>query len=77
MRRLRAEGVKKIYLDGGKTIQAFLRAQLVTDLTITSIQLLLGSGLPLFADLPAKRRLRLVRSQSYINGFVQNRWELE
>ena len=76
VQRLRAEGVKKIYLDGGKTIQGFLRAQLVTEMTITSIPLLLGSGLPLFADLPAKMGLRLVHSQSYSNGFVQNRWEL-
>jgi len=77
VRRLRGEGVKKIYLDGGKTIQSFLRARLVTDMTMTSIPLLLSGGLPLFADLQAKIGLRLLRSQGYPNGFVQNCWQLE
>ena len=46
-------GHRHLYIDGGRTIQAFLRAGLITELTITLIPLLLGSGIKLFGDLPA------------------------
>src|SRR5687768_11040240 len=40
-----------IYLDGGNTIQRFLREDLVDDMTITTIPVLIGEGLPLFGPL--------------------------
>ncbi|MBN4054240.1 dihydrofolate reductase [Nitrospira defluvii] len=49
--RLSQEGVKRIYIDGGITIQGFLSAGLVNDITITLIPVVLGSGKPLFGAL--------------------------
>ena len=45
---LHARGLKNIYVDGGVTIQGFLREDLIDEMIITRIPIVLGSGLPLF-----------------------------
>lgn len=77
LERLRQEGVKKIYLDGGKTIQGFLQAKLVTDMTVTTVPVLLGGGLPLFGRLGSKMDLKLTQTRQFSNGFVQNTWQCQ
>lgn len=47
---LSARGIKNIYVDGGKTIQSFLKEDFIDEMIITRIPILLGSGIPLFAD---------------------------
>ena len=44
-------GAKQLYIDGGKTIQSFLRDDLIDEMTITIIPMLLGSGVRLFEDI--------------------------
>jgi dihydrofolate reductase len=73
---LKAQGLKKIYLDGGQLIQAFLREKLVSDLTITRIPVLIGEGLPLFGAMNHDIDLRHTGTQSWPNGFVQSRYEV-
>jgi dihydrofolate reductase len=70
-KRLSEQRVKRIYLDGGITIQRFMAAGLLDDLTITSIPIILGKGKPLFAALNRDIPLTLVSSRSYPFGFVQ------
>src|ERR1700731_3963880 len=48
-----ASGAHHLYVDGGITIQRFLRAGLVQRLTITRVPVLIGAGIPLFGALPA------------------------
>ena len=48
MNRLAERGINHIYVDGGVTIQGFLRAGLIQQMTITRIPVLLGTGIPLF-----------------------------
>jgi dihydrofolate reductase len=67
---------KHVYIDGGKTIQSFLEANLIDEMTITTIPLLLGEGIPLFGNLSHDIRLKLLESRSYLNGFVQNRYQI-
>jgi dihydrofolate reductase len=74
--QLAATGVKHIYVDGGITIQRFLRAGLVDRLTITRVPVLIGQGIPLFAALLRDVQLRHVRTQSYPSGLVQSEYEV-
>ena len=73
---MEGRGAKGIYLDGGVTIQRFLQESLVDEMIITTIPILLGEGLPLFGKLEKDVRLDLVKSQSFKNGFVQNRYKV-
>ncbi len=68
--RLAFEGVRRVYLDGGNTIQRFLAAGLVDDITITVIPVLLGEGVSLFGPLKADVTLRCVSAMRYEFGFV-------
>ena len=61
-----------VYVDGGQTIQAFLRAGRIDELIVTRIPVLLGQGRPLFGTLEADVPLRHVGTQSFPSGFVQS-----
>ena len=71
LRRLEAEGFRHAYIDGGITIQRFLTAGLIDELTITLIPVLLGEGRPLFGALEKDVKLKLLRTKAYEFGFVQ------
>src|SRR4028118_842279 len=61
--RLAAQGAAHLYVDGGKTIQGFLSAGLIDELTITRIPVLLGTGVPLFGPLDHDVALRVTPRQ--------------
>ena len=69
---LTAHGVRKVYVDGGKTIQSFLQANLLDEITITTIPVLIGQGIPLFGPLSADVQLELAESRAFEDGLVQN-----
>lgn len=68
---LGAEGVRRIYLDGGQTIRSFLDEGLVRRMIVTLIPVLLGQGRPLWGHGASDVDLTLVTSRSWDNGFVQ------
>jgi dihydrofolate reductase len=74
--KLGASGAKHLYVDGGITVQRFLRAGLVTRLTITRVPVLIGEGIPLFGALPHDVRLRHVATQQYASGMVKSEYEV-
>jgi dihydrofolate reductase len=74
--KLESDGARHIYLDGGNTIQRFLRQDLVDEMTITTIPILIGEGLPLFGPLDKDIKLKLVASKYFPNGFVQSKYQL-
>lgn len=76
VRRLAARGAKHLYIDGGKTIQGFLAAGLIQQLIITTVPILIGSGIPLFGPLPHDIRLRHVETRAFANGMVQSRYDV-
>ncbi|HAZ12999.1 MAG: diacylglycerol kinase [Bdellovibrionales bacterium GWA2_49_15] len=45
---LHERGFKNLYIDGGKTIQGFLKENLIDELIVTKIPIILGDGIPLF-----------------------------
>ena len=68
-------GAKRVYADGGKTVQGFLAAGLLSDLTVTRVPVLLGRGIPLFGPVPAPVQARLVESHATNDGAVQSVYE--
>lgn len=74
--RLERQGLHNLYIDGGITIQRFLAAGLLDELTITVVPVLLGSGRPLFAGLPGDLSLALEENRTFPFGFVQNRYRV-
>lgn len=76
MRELARDGVRRVYVDGGQVVQAFLRAGLIADMVVTTVPVLIGAGRPLFGALPADRDLALVASRSFPSGLVQSTYRL-
>ena len=60
---LHALGYKNLYIDGGKTIQRFLKEDLIDELTVTTVPILLGNGIPLFGNMPNHLHFDLVKSE--------------
>lgn len=69
-------GIEHVYVDGGKTIQSFLDAGLIGRMTITTIPVLIGDGIPVFGATDGDIRLRLVDSIAYTNGLVQSTYDV-
>ena len=76
LRHLETTGAQHIYVDGGLTIQGFLQAGLIDEITITSIPIVLGGGIPLFGPLEKDIHLQLITSHAYPNGFVQSKYKI-
>jgi dihydrofolate reductase len=74
--QLAAKGVQHAYVDGGVTIQRFLRAGLIQRMIITRVPVLIGEGIPLFGSLPRDIRLRHVATRSYPTGLVQSEYDI-
>ena len=69
---------RRLHVDGGRTIQGFLAAGLLAEITITVIPVLLGAGRPLFSTLPAADLwLTPLASRAYPFGFVQTHWAIQ
>jgi dihydrofolate reductase len=74
--RLAASGAHHLYVDGGITVQGFLRAGLVQHLVITRVPVLIGEGIPLFGALPHDIRLQHVVTRHYPSGLVQSEYQI-
>jgi dihydrofolate reductase len=75
--RLAASGANHAYIDGGITIQRFLRAGLIQRLIITRVPVLIGDGIPLFGSLPHDIRLRHIMTKHYPSGLVSSEYAVE
>ena len=73
---LEARGIRHAYVDGGITIQRFLRAGLIQHLIITRVPVLIGDGIPLFGSLPHDVHLRHIATRHYPSGLVQTEYEV-
>ncbi|MFJ2521343.1 dihydrofolate reductase family protein [Cellulosimicrobium cellulans] len=69
---LEASGIERAYADGGRTVQAFLAAGRLSDLTVTRVPVLLGDGIPLFGPVPGIVQAELVSSCATDEGAVQS-----
>lgn len=76
VKHLSVKGLNRLYVDGGLTIQSFLTAGLINEITVTVIPVLLGSGKPLFGSLPSDIHLEHVETKTYDIGFVQSKYRV-
>jgi dihydrofolate reductase len=74
--QLAASGANHLYVDGGVTIQRFLRAGLIQRIIITRVPVLIGDGIPLFSTLQHDIRLRHVATQYYPSGLVKTEYQV-
>ena len=74
--KLAAGGAHNLYIDGGITIQRFLRAGLIQRLVVTRVPVLVGSGIPLFGSVPCDILLKHVATRTYASGLVQSEYEV-
>lgn len=74
--RLAASGAEHLYIDGGITVQRFLRAGQIQRMVITRVPVLIGSGIPLFGALPHDIKLRHVVTQHYASGLVKTEYQV-
>jgi dihydrofolate reductase len=71
---IHARNCHRLYIDGGVTIQNFLKEDLIDEMIITTIPIVLGGGMPLFAELAQPLRFDLVGSRVFSNALVQNHY---
>lgn len=74
--KLAASGAKNLYIDGGITIQRFLRAGLIQRLIITRVPVLIGEGISLFGALPHDIHLEHVATKNYPSGLVKSEYRV-
>jgi len=72
---LEDKGRKHAYIDGGYTVQSFLKAHLVHNIILTQVPMILGPGISLFSD-ENRCKLDLVKSEAYSNGLVQSTYKV-
>lgn len=76
MKSLEKEGWKKVYVDGGKIIQSFLRENLIADMVITTVPVLLGEGRPLFGSINKEVSLTHLQTTAFPSGLVQSAYKV-
>ena len=72
--QIHKKGHNQLYIDGGATIQSFLKEELVDELIITTIPIVLGDGIPLFSKLNQSVTLELVSSKVFNKHLVQSHY---
>ena len=68
---LNQEGFERLYIDGGKTIQSFLKENMIDEMIISKIPKTLGDGLPLFENNDHESKFKLDSIQKFSNGIVK------
>ncbi|MGY2082438.1 dihydrofolate reductase family protein [Blastococcus sp. SYSU DS0539] len=76
VRALSGAGYRRVYVDGGRTVHAFLRAGLIADLTLSRVPVLIGTGHTPFGELPADIPLEHVATRSFAGGMVQSTYRV-
>lgn len=74
LKHIHTKGYYKLYIDGGRTIQNFLKEDLIDELIISTIPILLGGGFSLFGEFSKPMMFEHVESKVFLNQIVQDRY---
>lgn len=66
-----------IYIDGGNTIQKFLKEGLIDELIISTIPVILGGGVPLFGELISNINLEHMKTEVFLDEIVQSHYRVK
>lgn len=72
--QLHDRGYRNLYIDGGKTIQEFLKQDLIDEMIISTVPILLGDGVPLFGELVKPLDFHYLKTDVYLNAIVKNHY---
>ena len=72
---IHSRGHENLYVDGGTTIQSFLKEDLIDEMIITVLPILLGGGSPLFGELAQPMRFEHVKTEVMLNAMVQSHYQ--
>ncbi len=72
IQQLEAAKIKSVYVDGGKTIQAFIAQDLIQEMIITVTPIILGGGSRLFSETLNPIPFNVVHVQRFDNQMVQS-----
>lgn len=75
VKSLNNKGYKNLYIDGGKTIQNFLKEDLIDEMIISTIPIVLGGGKPLFGELSNFIKFKLISSKVISNLITQSHYQ--
>lgn len=68
------KGYHRLYIDGGATVQGFLKEDLIDELIVTKIPILLGGGIPLFSGLDDALEFEHVKTEVFLKQLVQSHY---
>ena len=71
---IHGRGHHELYIDGGSTIQSFLKDDLIDEMIITVLPILLGGGSPLFGELPEPMEFEHIKTEVMLNAMVQSHY---
>ena len=72
LKKLSQEGYTNVYVDGGLVIQNFLKADLIDELIISKVPIIIGSGIPLFADVKQDLLFQHMKTEVQSNELVRS-----
>ena len=72
--QLQVMGHQNLYIDGGLTIQGFLKEDLIDEMIITRIPVLLGDGIPLFGRLTERLHFKHVSTEIFNDILVKSHY---
>lgn len=72
VKKLNSKGYINLYIDGGKTIQNFLKLDLIDELIITRAPIILGKGIPLFDIMDKTIKFKHIKTEVLDNVFVKS-----
>jgi dihydrofolate reductase len=69
---MKSNGFNNLYIDGGKTIQSFLKLNLIDELIITIIPIILGSGISLFTEMDVEIKFELINTETLDKHLIKS-----
>ncbi|MEO0841503.1 MAG: dihydrofolate reductase family protein [Cyanobacteria bacterium J06643_5] len=74
VKKLNSQGYNNLYIDGGQTIQSFLKEDLIDEIIITIFPVILGDGFPLFDKLYKKLNFKHHKTEIYHQSLVKSHY---